>query len=137
MPFHSSDLTRTLLSHSMTDKEKSIYSVVLEAQQKAIDKIKPGVHLAVIDRTARDVISRHGYADAFGHSFGHGIGMEVHEIPVISSKSKMMCRKGMVVTAEPGIYIKGWGGVRIEDDILVTEKGCEALSRLSKKAEQF
>ncbi len=134
---YSSDLTRTLLSHSMTNKEKSIYSIVLEAQQKAIDKIRPGVNLAVIDRTARDVITGHGYAGAFGHSCGHGIGMEVHEYPGVSSKSKMKCCKGMVITAEPGIYIKGWGGVRIEDDILVTENGCEVLSRLSKKAEPF
>jgi Xaa-Pro aminopeptidase len=134
---YSSDLTRTLLSHSMTDREKAIYAVVLEAQHKAIEKIRPGVSLGLIDRTARDHISKYGYGDAFSHSLGHGIGLNVHEIPVVSSKSKMRCRKGMVMTVEPGIYIPGWGGVRIEDDILVTGKGCEVLSRLTRKARTF
>jgi Xaa-Pro aminopeptidase len=134
---YSSDLTRTLLSHSITQKEKDIYAIVLEAQTRAIEKIRPGVSLALIDKTARDVISKHGHGEAFGHSFGHGIGLDVHEIPNVSSKSKERCRKGMVITAEPGIYLPGWGGVRIEDDILITASGCEVLSRLSRKAEPF
>ncbi len=134
---YSSDLTRTLLSHSMTEKEQVVYSIVLEAQLRAIEKIRPGVPLASIDKTARDIITRHGYGEAFGHSFGHGLGMDVHELPVVSWKSKLRCRKGMVITAEPGIYIPGWGGVRIEDDVVVTEKGHQVLSRLSKKPRPF
>ncbi len=134
---YSCDLTRTLLSHSIMDKEKAIYSIVLEAQHKAIKKIRPGVSLGLIDRTARDHISKHGYGDAFGHSLGHGIGLDVHELPVISRESKMRCRSGMVITVEPAIYVPGWGGVRIEDDVLVTGKGCEVLSRLPRKAQTF
>lgn len=134
---YSSDLTRTFISHRMTDKEKTVYSIVLEAQQKAIEKIRPGVSLAEIDKTARNVITKYGFGDAFGHSFGHGIGLDIHELPVVSLKSEFICKKGMVITAEPGIYLPGWGGVRIEDDVLVTDKGYEVLSTLGKKVQPW
>lgn len=134
---YSSDLTRTFISHRMTDKEKTVYSIVLEAQQKAIEKIRPGVPLAEIDKTARDIIAKYGYGDAFGHSFGHGIGLDIHELPAVSLKSKFVCKKGMVITAEPGIYLPGWGGIRIEDDVLVTDKGHEVLSTLGKKVQTW
>ena len=134
---YSSDLTRTLLSRSMTEKEKSIYEIVLEAQLTAIEKIRLGVRLASIDKAARDVITRYGHGEAFGHAFGHGIGLDIHEQPGVSAKSDVTCRKGMVITAEPGIYLPGWGGVRIEDDVLVTSNGHEVLSSLSKKPEPF
>ncbi|MDP2895836.1 MAG: Xaa-Pro peptidase family protein [bacterium] len=125
---YHADLTRTWLSRSMSAKEREIYSIVLEAQQAAIEWVKPGAAFRAIDEAARSVISRAGYGDRFGHGLGHGIGLRVHELPRLARKSEGRCRKGMVFTIEPGIYLPGWGGVRIEDDVLVTEKGCEVLS---------
>jgi Xaa-Pro aminopeptidase len=134
---YHADLTRTWLSRTMKPKEKEIYTIVLDAQQAAIDRIRPGVKLVSIDRAARELISKSGYGENFGHGLGHGLGLKVHELPRISAKSEGICRKGMVVTIEPGIYIPGWGGVRIEDDILVTEKGCEVLSSFPKVPRPF
>jgi len=129
---YHADLTRTWLSRSMKPREKEIYDIVLDAQRAAIERIKPGVNLASIDAAARQVISSKGYGKNFGHGLGHGIGLNVHELPRISSRSEGKCRKGMVFTVEPGVYIPGWGGVRIEDDVLVTEEGCEVLSTSPK-----
>ena len=134
---YHADLTRTWLSATMKDKEKEIYTIVLDAQQAAIDRVKPGVRLASIDGAARELISKSGYGENFGHGLGHGIGLKVHELPRISAQSEDVCRKGMVFTIEPGIYIPGWGGVRIEDDVLVTENGCEVLSSFPKVPRPF
>lgn len=134
---YHADLTRTWLSRTMKPREKEIYTIVLDAQQAAIDRIRPGVKLVSIDCAARELISKSGYGENFGHGLGHGLGLKVHELPRISAKSEGTCRKGMVVTIEPGIYIPGWGGVRIEDDILVTEKGCEVLSSFPKVPRPF
>lgn len=134
---YHADLTRTWLSRSMNAKEKEIYGIVLDAQRAAIDRVKPGVRLASIDAAARGVISSSGYGENFGHGLGHGIGLNVHELPAVSAKSDGRCRKGMVFTIEPGIYIPGWGGVRIEDDVLVTEKGCEMLSSFRRGPHPF
>lgn len=131
---YHADLTRTWLSRSMNGKAKEIYGIVLDAQQAAIERIKPGVALASVDGAARQVIASSGYGENFGHGLGHGIGRSVHELPRISARSTGRCRKGMVMTIEPGIYIPGWGGVRIEDDVLVTEKGCTVLSNFPKAA---
>ncbi len=134
---YTSDLTRTFVSPNITKKEKRIYNLVLEAQRRAIRRVRPGVLLSSIDKAAREYISNNGFSEHFVHSVGHGIGLSVHEMPGISANSKLRCKKGMVFTIEPGIYIPGWGGVRIEDDLLVTQRGCEVLSRLSKKMESF
>jgi len=134
---YHADLTRTWLSRSMNAKEKEIYTIVLDAQQAAIDRVKPGVAFTSIDSAARQFISKRGYAEYFGHGLGHGIGLDVHELPRLSPKGKGRCRKGMVFTIEPGIYIPGWGGVRIEDDVLVTESGCEVLSSFPKVPRPF
>jgi Xaa-Pro aminopeptidase len=134
---YHADLTRTWLSHSMDEKEKQIYGIVLDAQQAAIDCIRPGVAFSTIDNAARKLISKSGFSENFGHGLGHGIGRRVHELPRISAQSEGRCRTGMVFTIEPGVYLPGWGGVRIEDDILVTKKGCEVLSSFPKNARPF
>ncbi len=131
------DLTRTWLSLSMEKEQREIYGIVLEAQQAAIEKVKPGVALTSIDAAAREVIASSGYGERFGHGLGHGIGLNVHELPRIASGAEGRCRKGMVMAIEPGIYIPGRGGVRIEDDVLVTEKGREVLSSFSKTPRSF
>jgi len=129
---YCSDLTRTIAFGSMPRKIKDIYPIVLEAQLTAIDLIGPGVPLADVDKAARDVITRAGFGEQFGHGLGHGIGLQVHEQPVLSGKSKGSLEAGHIVTVEPGIYLPGVGGVRIEDDVLVTAKGKEVLSDLPK-----
>ena len=94
--------------------------------------MKPGVKLAAVDRAARNVIKKAGYGQAFGHSTGHGLGLEIHEAPRLAQKSEDVAEPGMVFTIEPGIYLPGVGGVRIEDDVLVTPTGCRVLSTLEK-----
>jgi Xaa-Pro aminopeptidase len=104
--------------------------VVREAQRAAIAKIAPGVRLADVDAAARKVIAKAGYGKQFGHSTGHGLGLSIHEAPSLSARAKGKLKPGMVVTVEPGIYLPGVGGVRIEDDVLVTSAGHRVLSRL-------
>jgi len=113
---YSSDTTRTIIE---TEKQEEIFNIVLDAQQTAIKAIKPGVKSCVIDNIAREVITEYGYGDAFIHSTGHGVGLEIHEKPSFSKNDETKLEKGMVVTVEPGIYIEGEFGVRIEDMILV------------------
>jgi Xaa-Pro aminopeptidase len=109
-----------------------VYDIVLEAHDLAMARVRPGVALSDIDRTARDYIAQQGYGDYFGHSLGHGVGLEVHEYPPVSSRSEEVAGEGMVFTIEPGIYIPGLGGVRIEDMVQVTGDGCRRLTRLAK-----
>lgn len=116
---YASDITRTIIK---TEEEEEILSIVLEAQKKAIETIKPGVKASYIDKVARNVIEDYGYGDNFIHSTGHGVGLEIHEKPSLSAKSDEKLRKGMVVTVEPGIYIEGKFGVRIEDMILIKNR---------------
>ncbi|MCX7678107.1 MAG: Xaa-Pro peptidase family protein [Spirochaetes bacterium] len=130
---YNSDLTRTIFIGSVDETIKKIYSIVLEAQIAAIDAIRPGVTAGKLDRIARSIIAHHGFADSFGHSLGHGVGIDVHEIPALKSKSNVRLWDGTVVTVEPGIYIPGKGGVRIEDMVLVTEKGYEILTKFTKE----
>ena len=106
-----------------------IYSVVLEAQRAAIDSIAPGVKASDVDAAARGVIRRAGHEKHFGHGTGHGVGLDVHELPNLSPRSGDVLAPGMVVTVEPGIYVENYGGVRIEDMVLVTATGREVLSR--------
>lgn len=132
---YCSDLTRVVGLGSMPAKIKEIYKVVLEAQLAAIAAIKPGAKLRDIDAAARNVIVKAGYGPQFGHSTGHGIGLDIHEQPTLSARSEGSLEPGHVVTVEPGIYLPGVGGVRIEDDVLVTAKGHEVLSDLPKSLE--
>jgi len=131
---YSSDLTRTLLPPRMPRRVREVYQVVLEAQQAAIERIRPGAKLATPDTTARAVMKKAGYAERFIHALGHGIGLDVHEPPTLAGRVEGVLRPGMVVTVEPGIYLPGQYGVRIEDDVLVTTSGHEVLSRLPKRA---
>lgn len=130
---YASDITRTVAVGEPSEQLKDIYSIVLEAQMAAVDQIKPGMTGKEADAVARDIISSKGYGDAFGHSTGHGLGLEVHESPRLSVLSDKPLQSGMVVTVEPGIYLPGVGGVRIEDDIVLTENGNERLTHSAKE----
>ena len=130
-----SDLTRVLVTGKIGPKFERIYRVVLEAQTRAIAAIRPGAAAKDIDKIARDFIADAGFGRYFGHGLGHGLGLEVHEAPRLAAKSEAILRPGMVVTVEPGIYLPGWGGVRIEDDILVTRKGHDVLTDVPKQLE--
>lgn len=126
---YNSDITRMFLIGRIKDKIKEIYGIVSAAQKKAIDAVRPGRKIAQVDSAGRDYIDKKGYGKFFGHSMGHGVGMDVHEEPSVSRRSTGILMPGMVFTVEPAIYIPGLGGVRIEDMVLVTDKGCEILTR--------
>jgi Xaa-Pro aminopeptidase len=130
---YRSDLTRLLTTAKIPPKLERVYQVVLTAQQQAIAVIRPGALLSEVDAVARGIIDAAGFGKRFGHGLGHGFGLEIHEQPRLAPRQDRPLQKGMVVTVEPGIYIPGWGGVRIEDDILVTHDGHEVLSSLPKE----
>ncbi|MBL4700692.1 MAG: aminopeptidase P family protein [Phycisphaeraceae bacterium] len=132
---YCSDLTRVVAIGKMPTKIKEIYSICLEAQMAAIDAIAPGKLLSDIDAVARNIISKAGYGKEFGHSLGHGIGLDIHEQPVLASRAQGVLEPGHIVTVEPGIYLPRIGGVRIEDDVLVTKMGKKVLSDLPKTLE--
>jgi Xaa-Pro aminopeptidase len=133
---YCSDLTRTLMVGRVSPKMKEIYKVVLNAQLAAIKFLRPGVTTMQADRVARDVIDRAGFGQYFGHGLGHGIGRDIHELPTMrKTGGEEELRPGMIVTVEPGIYLPGEGGVRIEDDVLITHSGCELLSNLDRTFE--
>jgi len=130
---YMSDLTRVFVfdskNKSKNKKLKTIYDIVLAAQQSAIDAVKAGKTTAEIDAAARTVTKEAGFGKNFNHGLGHSFGLEIHENPRFAPGHNTVLKAGMVMTVEPGIYIKGWGGVRIEDDILITKDGCEILSK--------
>ncbi len=126
---YNSDITRMIFVGRVMDKIKEIYGIVRAAQSTAIERIRPGVKISEIDLAGRGYITRKGYGKFFGHSLGHGIGMDVHEEPSISKRNDNILKSGMVFTVEPAIYLPKLGGVRIEDMVLVTDKGCEILTR--------
>lgn len=132
---YRSDLTRVLVTGRLSPKLEKIYRIVLEAQVSAIDAIRPGMTCEDVDRVARDIIDKAGYGKYFGHGLGHGLGLHVHEGPRLAKGVKTLLQPGMIVTVEPGIYLPDWGGVRIEDDVLVTRDGCEVLTSVSKELE--
>jgi len=125
---YKSDLTRVFFLGKITSAVRRIYDIVREAQDRAIRKVKPTVQIDKIDTVARQYITKKGYGGFFGHSLGHGIGLEVHEEPRISPKAKGILEPGMVFTIEPAIYLPGKFGIRLEDMVLVTRKGYEVLS---------
>ncbi|HTU18993.1 MAG TPA: Xaa-Pro peptidase family protein [Gemmataceae bacterium] len=144
-PLYKSDLTRVLNTRktsplSGTDsarpaKLEEVYAVVLQAQEAALRTVRPGVSTRTIDAAARSVIAEAGYGEYFGHGLGHGIGLQIHEAPWLRPNSDTPIEPGMVFTLEPGIYLPGWGGVRIEDDVLVTPDGAERLTHLPRDLE--
>lgn len=125
---YNCDLTRVRFLGKIQQQLYNIYAICLEAQRRAIAAVRPGARVSAVDRAARGYIESKGFGKAFGHSLGHGIGLSVHELPRVSSKSETVLAPGMVLTIEPGIYLEGSGGVRIEDMVLVTRKGCEVLT---------
>ena len=129
---YCSDLTRTIFIGEPDDKFKKIYNIVLRSQLISIETAKEGMTGEEIDKISRDIISDEGYGENFGHSLGHGVGLEVHENPGVGPNSKNEILPGMVYTIEPGIYIEGWGGIRIEDMVLMTDNGNKLLSHAEK-----
>ncbi len=129
---YASDMTRTFAVQSDNARQREIYSIVLEAQSAGLSAVRAGVKASDVDRAAREVIERYGYGPNFGHSTGHGVGLEVHENPRLSEKDDTVLETGMVVTVEPGIYIPRWGGVRIEDTVVVEDNGCRILGHFPK-----
>lgn len=130
---YHSDMTRTVAVGAASDEQKNVYDIVLRAQRTALDMVRPGVACAEADRAARELITREGYGDDYRHGTGHGVGIEIHEQPVVSPASKQTLAPGHVVTVEPGIYLPGRFGVRIEDMAFVTAEGCENLTRAPKE----
>ena len=128
-----SDVTRTFVCKSASKRQKKMHATVKEAQEAAIDMIADGVHGSDVDEAARDVIDGTEFRDLFIHSTGHGLGVSVHDPGSISSARDMVLKEGMVLTVEPGVYIPNYGGVRIEDDIVVTRTGCRLLTSCSRE----
>ncbi|MBS7621522.1 M24 family metallopeptidase, partial [Candidatus Bathyarchaeota archaeon] len=124
----SSDMTRTLVAGKPSEKQKHLYEIVKTAQQTAVQALKAKAKAKDIDTAARKVIEDAGYGEYFVHSLGHGVGLEVHEPPVLGQHSKDKLTAGNVVTVEPGVYIVGFGGIRIEDTVHVKERGIEKLT---------
>ena len=129
---YTSDMTRVLYLGSPPRPVKQMYKAVLEAQMAAIREVRSDVSVAKVDGAARNVLKQHGLDKAFVHSTGHGLGLEIHETPRIAQKEKTKLKAGMVITIEPGVYIEGVGGIRIEDTVLVTENGCQIMTPTSK-----
>lgn len=130
---YCSDITRTLFIGKASQKFKDVYAILKKAQQMAIDKVKPGVKACEVDFAARKYIADNDYGDYFIHRTGHGVGLEVHEMPYITETSQVVLQPGMVFSIEPGIYLEGEFGIRIEDLVMVTEDGVEVLNQFSKE----
>ncbi len=130
---YCSDMTRMLFLGVPTAKVKRVYRAVLEAQLAAIATVRAGASTAAVDRSARKVLKAYGLDRAFVHSTGHGLGLEIHEPPRLGKRDKGRLQAGMAITIEPGVYLEGFGGIRIEDTVVVTEKGCEILTPTSKE----
>ena len=130
---YASDMTRTHIVGQSTPKMRRMYRAVLESQLAAIQAVRPGVSCATVDRAARDVLRRHRLDRLFVHSTGHGLGLEIHEPPRLGRKERTKLEPGMTITIEPGVYAEGFGGIRIEDTVLVTTNGCEVLTPTPKE----
>ena len=133
---YMSDLTRIVVTGKISPKLRKIYGVVLKAQLAGIAAIRPGVTCEAVDQAARGVIAKAGFGKQFGHGLGHGTGLEIHEAPRLAQNQSTVLAPGMIVTVEPGIYFPGWGGVRIEDDVLVTRDGHEVLTSVPKEIDE-
>jgi Xaa-Pro aminopeptidase len=130
---YASDMTRMLFLGTPNARVKRVYQAVLEAQLTALDAVRAGVTAGHVDRQARNVLKAHKLDRAFVHSTGHGLGLEIHEMPRIGRNAKTPLQAGMAITIEPGVYLEGFGGIRIEDTVVVTANGCEVLTPTSKE----
>jgi Xaa-Pro dipeptidase len=131
---YCSDITRTFfVGANPSEKHREVFETVLEANKRAIAAARPGARLGDIDRAARSHIASKGYGDYFIHRLGHGLGLEIHEEPSVSETSDAIAKPGLAFTIEPGVYIDGFGGVRIEDDIVIAEHGAETLTSYPKE----
>lgn len=131
---YHSDITRTVVLGRPGLKQQEIYNLVLQAQVEATKAVRSGVRACDVDRIARDIISKAGYGACFGHGTGHGLGLHIHENPRLSLSDETPLQQGMTVTVEPGVYLPGWGGVRIEDTVMVEKDGCRILTTAPKDA---
>jgi len=129
---YHSDLTRTFFTSSISARFRQVYEAVLEAQQAAKAVVRPGVKVGEVDLAARKVLEKRGLAQYFGHSTGHGVGLEIHEAPTVYHTNQDLIRENMVFTLEPGVYLPGWGGIRIEDIVKVTKTGCVEITKYPK-----
>lgn len=129
---YHSDMTRTVAIKNAHKRQAEVYELVKTAQEAAIKGIQPGMKAYEADSIAREIIKNAGFGDNFGHGLGHGVGLEIHEGPRLAPSDETVLEPGMVVSVEPGVYIPGWGGVRIEDLILITSNGCEVLTKSPK-----
>ncbi|MDR0918212.1 MAG: aminopeptidase P family protein [Oscillospiraceae bacterium] len=134
---YHSDMSRTIFFGEPSELEKNVYDIVLTAQIKALNAVSAGIDSKTLDRVARDYISQSGYGEFFGHSLGHGVGLEIHEEPAVSEKSNYTLQEGNVITIEPGIYLPGQFGVRIEDFVYVTHNGYVNITKQSKELMTF
>lgn len=130
---YCSDITRTFIYQEASEKQKDIYQTVLNAEMAALEMSKPGVRIGDLDLKARGLITEAGYGEYFPHRLGHGLGVSVHEFPSMSQANDDLLQEGMVYTIEPGIYVPGVGGVRIEDDVLITADGSVTLTNYPKE----
>lgn len=130
---YHSDMTRTVCFGEPSSEKKEIYNIVLSGQKLALNSVKPGTRCSELDKLVREYFERFGFSSEFGHSLGHGVGLDIHEMPTLSFRGNIELKKGMVVTIEPGIYLNGRFGVRIEDMILITESGYENFTKCSKE----
>lgn len=130
---YCSDITRTVVYQSVSNKQKEIYDTVLRANNASLKESRPGTRIGDLDIVARDTIERAGYGEYFTHRIGHGLGISVHEFPSMSKNNDGVLKEGMVYTIEPGIYLSDLGGVRIEDDVLITKDGYETLTKFPKE----
>lgn len=130
---YCSDMTRTVCIGKADDDMKHIYNIVLSAQLRVLDELRPGMKCKDVDSIARDYIRNAGYGDYFGHGLGHGVGLYIHESPAFNTRDESIVKPNMIETDEPGIYLPGKFGVRIEDMILITEDGCEPLAKSPKE----
>jgi Xaa-Pro aminopeptidase len=129
---YCSDMTRTVFAGKASEKVRSLYTAVLEAQEAGKQAIRPGVTAGEVDKAARNTLKRAKLDRYFTHSLGHGLGLEVHEMPRLGKGEQTVLQEGMVLTVEPGVYVEGLGGIRIEDDVVVTSKGCESLTSATR-----
>jgi Xaa-Pro aminopeptidase len=133
---YMSDLTRMVVTGKISPKLRKVYGVVLKSQLAGIAAIRPGATCEDVDHAARSIIAKAGFGKQFGHGLGHGTGLEIHEAPRLAQGQSTVLAPGMIVTVEPGIYFPGWGGVRIEDDVLVTRDGHEVLTSVPKELDE-
>ncbi len=135
--YYWADLSRNFFIGEPSDQLKDIYKIVLEANMAAIDVVKPGIPAKMVDQAARDIIEKHGYGEKFLHRTGHGVGLDIHEDPYMNDVNELILEEGMVFTIEPGIYLENIGGIRIEDDVVVTKGGHKVLTSYTKELDEI